>query len=64
MKTKKLIINQKVYAEYVTEDEIIYLKTREKLNFCTPVKSEDIIIQIISSIENKLFSHAAYLNIP
>lgn len=60
--TKSLIINDIVFAEYIIEDDIIYLKMIRKVIPENDLVSENLLISIVQSVENATFTRAAYLN--
>lgn len=60
--TKSLIINDIVFAEYIIEDDTIYLKMIRKVIPSNDQVSENLLISIVQSVENATFTRAAYLN--
>lgn len=62
-KKKELVINNVLYAHYLIEDQVIYLKIRKNIIKDDKKKSENFLIDLISLIERKKVSYAAYFNI-
>lgn len=62
-KKKELVINNVLYAHYLIENKILYLKIRKNIIKDDKKKSEDYLIDLISLIERKKVAYAAYLNI-
>lgn len=62
-KPKELIIDNVVYAKYLIEEDIVYMKMLKEIIPGDGMASENDLIQKISILEGKKFSHAAYLNI-
>lgn len=61
-KKKDLVINNVVYATYLIEDRVLYLKVRKNIIKEDKARSESYLIDLISLIERKKVSYAAYLN--
>lgn len=62
MATKKLIINDKIYAYYETDGNLLYIKVLIQL-LDNESDSENYLINLIQLIEKKKFYATAYLNI-
>lgn len=62
METKKLVINDKIYAYYEIDGNILYIKMLIQL-FDYSHDSEKYLIDLIQLIEKKKFYATAYLNI-
>lgn len=60
---KELTINNIVYAKYLINGGTLHFKMMKKIIANDNEASEDILTQIISSIERKKFSYMAYLNV-
>lgn len=59
---KRLIINDILYAVYLIEDDVIYLKMIRKVIPDNALVSENLLIAIVQSIEETKFTRASYLN--
>lgn len=62
-KRKELVINNVLYAHYLFEKGVLFLKSRKDIIRGDKRKSEDFLVQIISLIEKKKMPYVAYLNI-
>lgn len=63
--TKKLKVNDILFAEYEIENNVLFLKQRVKSIAGMDTKnSENFCIALIQHIENRTFLGASYLNIP
>lgn len=62
-KKKELVINNVLYAHYLMEKGVLFLKPRKDIVKGDKRKSEDFLIQLISLIERKKIPYVAYLNI-
>ena len=62
-KIKLLKINNAVYAKYLIEGNVLYLKMIKKILPDDAGASENYLITTISLIEKKQFSLSAHLNI-
>lgn len=62
---KELIINGKVYAKYEIEGSILFLKMIIQIveGKGKEIQSENLLIHIIQSIENKKLHSVSYLNV-
>ncbi len=64
---KKLVINDVMYAEYETQivnnRDTIFIKVRKEIIPGDEGGSEDLLIDIISLIEQKSFYYSSFLNI-
>lgn len=60
---KELIINGKVYAKYQVEGMTLYYKMIILIYEYSKVESEEMIIKIIQSVENREFLNVGYLNV-
>lgn len=62
-KKKDLVINNVLYANYIIDNQVLYLKIRKNIVRDDKRASEDLLINLISLIERKKIREAAYLNI-
>lgn len=62
METKKLVINDKIYAYYEIFGSRLFIKVLIQL-FDNPSDSENYLIYLIQLIEKRKFYATAYLNI-
>ena len=60
---KELIINGTLYAHYIIEKEVMWLKVRKDIIPGDKGKSENYLIELISLVERKKIPYVSYLNI-
>lgn len=59
---KQLTINGVIFAEYLIENDTIFLKMLKKIVPSNAQVSENVLILIAQSLEEKKFERASYLN--
>jgi len=60
---KELVINGILYADYLIEGGMLFLKMRKNIIGDDAKRSEDLMVEIISGIERKRVKYMAHLNI-
>lgn len=60
---KELIINGIVYAKYKIEGHTLYIKMIKKIIRRSEKKSEELLVDVIQSIEDTKFFFLGYLNV-
>lgn len=61
-KIKSLIINDVLYAEYIIENDTIFLKMLRMVIPDNARVSENMLISIVQDVENTKFQRASFLN--
>lgn len=62
-KKKELTINGIVYAQYIIEKDVMWLKVRKDIVPGDRAESENLLIELISLVEKKPIPLVSYLNI-
>ena len=60
---KELIINGKVYAKYEMDGTMLYLKMIIHMIKGDPIESENLLVKIIHSVEDRHITSVSYLNV-
>lgn len=61
-KKKELTINGTVYAQYIIEKDVMWLKVRKDIVPGDRAESENLLIELISLVEKKSIPLVSYLN--
>lgn len=61
-KKKELVINGVLYAHYIFEKDVMWLKVRKDIVPGDRAESENLIIELISLVEKKKVPIVSYLN--